>query len=115
MATINWTYEAEQWLQDIHAYIAIDSPIAAHQVVTSIYKKAQLLKDFPEIGYQYRTKPEGNIRILLYGHYRIAYLIKDQQQIDILGVFHGAMTIENYLKVGLSEWDSADDEAYDDL
>ena len=51
MATINWTYEAEQWLQDIHAYIAIDSAKTANQVVAGIYKKAQLLKDFPEMGY----------------------------------------------------------------
>ena len=82
----------------IHTYSANDSPKAAKQVIAGIYKKAQLLKDFPEIGYQYRTEPEGDIRILLYGHYRIAYLIRSQQQIDILGVFHGAMAIENHLK-----------------
>jgi len=35
---------------------------------------------------------------LLYGHYRIAYLIKDKNNIDILGVFHGALAIERYLK-----------------
>jgi len=64
-----------------------------------VFIKTQLLKDFPEIGYQYRTEPEGEIRILLYGHYRIAYLIRSQQQIDILGVFHGAMAIENHLKL----------------
>lgn len=85
-------------MQDIHANIAIDSTKTANQVVVAgIYKKAQLLNDFPEIGYRYRTEPEGNIRILLYGHYRIAYLIKDEQQIDILGVFHEAMAIEIHL------------------
>ena len=76
MAILNWTYEAERWLREIHTYIAIDSPKSANQVIAGIYKKAQLLKDFPEIGYQYRTEPEGDIRILLYGHYRIAYLIR---------------------------------------
>ena len=98
MATLNWTHEAEKWLKDIHAYIALDSPNTANQVITAIYRKAQILKDFPEIGYLYRTEPEGDIRILLYGHYRIAYLIKDRQQIDILGVFHGALEIENYIR-----------------
>jgi plasmid stabilization system protein ParE len=98
MAILNWTYEAERCLREIHTYIAIDSPKSANQVIAGIYKKAQLLKDFPEIGYQYRTEPEGDIRILLYGHHRIAYLIRSQQQIDILGVFHGAMAIENHLK-----------------
>jgi plasmid stabilization system protein ParE len=98
MATVNWTYEAERWLKDIHNYIAQDKPKTANQVVTAIYRKAQILKDFPEIGYHYRTEPEGDIRILLYGHYRIAYLLKDRQQIDILGVFHGALEIEKYIR-----------------
>jgi len=34
---------------------------------------------------------------LLFGHYRIAYLIKNEETIDILGVFHGALNLENYL------------------
>ena len=98
MATISWTYEAERWLKQIYDYIAQDSLNTANQVVAGIYRKTQSLEKFPEIGYQYRSEPEGEIRILLYGHYRIAYLIKSQQQIDILGVFHGAMEIESYLK-----------------
>ena len=61
-----------------------------------IYDKAQLLRNFPELGHTYRTEPEGNIRILLYGHYRIAYLIRNDEYIDILGVFHGAMDIDRY-------------------
>ena len=40
-----------------------------------------------------------DIRILLYGHYRIAYFIKDGGDIDILGVFHGSLDIERYLKI----------------
>jgi hypothetical protein len=30
---------------------------------------------------------------LLYGHYRIAYLVKDDGNIDVLGVVHGALDI----------------------
>ncbi len=33
----------------------------------------------------------------LYGHYRVVYLIKEDQMIDILGVFHGALDIDRYL------------------
>ncbi|MHB2155176.1 type II toxin-antitoxin system RelE/ParE family toxin [Calditrichota bacterium GD2] len=58
-----------------------------------------MLKDFPEIGYMHRSEPEGDIRILLYGHYRIAYLVRENEVIDILGVFHGAMDIDRYLKI----------------
>jgi plasmid stabilization system protein ParE len=97
MAAINWTAEAEQWLQDIFAYIATDKPEAARRVVEGIYEKAQVLKWFPEIGHRYDRYPDLNIRILLYGHYRIAYLIKPDENIDILGVFHGALEIDRYL------------------
>lgn len=37
-----------------------------------------------------------HVRILLYGHYRIAYVIKDDGNIDILGVFHGSLDISKY-------------------
>jgi len=53
MADINWTSEAGQWLKNIYDYIAQDNPTAAVRVVEGIYKKAQLLRDFPEIGYRY--------------------------------------------------------------
>ena len=52
MAKINWTFEAELWLKDIHDFIAKDNPNAATRVVSGIYKKAQVLKKFPEIGYK---------------------------------------------------------------
>jgi len=32
-------------------------------------QNAQLLRNFPEIGYLYRKETDGDIRILLYGHY----------------------------------------------
>jgi toxin ParE1/3/4 len=37
-----------------------------------------------------------HVRILLYGHYRIAYLIKDDGNVDVLGVFHGSLDITRY-------------------
>jgi toxin ParE1/3/4 len=54
MAEINWTAEAERWMRDIYGYIAEDKPDAAENVVSGIYVKAQLLRDFPELGYMYR-------------------------------------------------------------
>lgn len=97
MAEIRWTEEAHRWLRDIFNYIATDNPDAAQKVVIGIYEKAQLLRQFPEIGYKYQSETDGQIRILLYGHYRIAYLIKAGNQVDVLGVFHGALDIDKYL------------------
>jgi plasmid stabilization system protein ParE len=71
MAEIRWTEEAAIWLEDIHKYTAKDNPQATARVVEGIYEKAQILFEFPEIGYHYRKVPEGDIRVLLYGHYRM--------------------------------------------
>jgi toxin ParE1/3/4 len=98
MAEIRWTSEAEIWLEDIYDYIAHDNPSAAAKVVEGIYEKAQTLRQFPDIGYRYRSEKEGEIRILLYGHYRIAYLRREKEDVvDILGIFHGALDIDRYL------------------
>ena len=97
MAEINWTVEAEYWLKDIFDFIAESNPSAAGRIVTGIYEKVQVLRKFPEMGYRYDKAPERNIRILLYGHYRIAYLIKKNGNIDILGIFHGALDSNRYL------------------
>lgn len=97
MAEVRWTEESHRWLRDIYEYIAADNPGAAQKVASGIYEKAQLLRQFPEIGQKYRSEEEGEIRVLLYGHYRIAYLIRSESVIDILGVFHGALNIDRYL------------------
>ncbi|MDO8726921.1 MAG: type II toxin-antitoxin system RelE/ParE family toxin [Candidatus Methanoperedens sp.] len=80
MVELNWTLESERWLRDIFNYISIDNPQAASATIESIYEMAQILKTFPESGY------------------RIAYLIKPDRNIDILGVFHGSLDMDRYLK-----------------
>ena len=97
MAAINWTVEAERWLREIHDYIAKDNPRAAQRTIDAIYKKAQLLRKFPRLGYRYESIADREVRVILYGHYRIAYLIKADEAVDILGVFHAAMEIDRYL------------------
>ena len=83
--------------RDIHDYIAQDNPVAAMRMVESIHDKAMLLSKFPELGCRYEGLPDRDIRILLYGHYRIAYVINRNKTIDIVGVFHAALDIERYL------------------
>ena len=97
MAEINWTRESEIWLKDIYDYIAADDAVAAARTIASIYEKAQLLRNHPKLGHRYEAEEFREIRILLYEHYRITYLIKPDGSIDILGVFHGALDIDRYL------------------
>ena len=96
MVEINWTHESEVWLRDIYNYIAADDPEAAARTVSNVYAKAQLLRDHPRMGYRYQPEQSRDVRILLYQHYRIAYFIKPDGNIDILGVFHGALDIDRY-------------------
>ena len=97
MVEINWTREAELWLRDIYNYIALDNSDAAERTVVGIFQKVQLLTKHPRLGHRYEPEKLRETRILIYGHYRIAYLVKSDNRIDILGVFHGALNIERYL------------------
>jgi toxin ParE1/3/4 len=97
LAKIEWTLEAAIWLEDIFKYIAEDNPEAAGRVVEGIYYKVQVLSEFPEIGYLYRKEHDSDIRVLLYGHYRIAYLYQNPDSIKILGIFHSSLDVTRYL------------------
>ena len=94
MAKLVWTEEAVRWLENIFEYIAQDNPQAAAETVQGIYDRAQALMDFPEMGQRYQGS-KRSVRILLYGHYRIAYVVKPES-IEVLGVFHGALDIGRY-------------------
>ncbi len=95
MAKVAWTEEASRWLESIFEYIAEENPLAARQVVLGIHERVKVLEATPEIGHRYLASAR-NVRILLYGHYRIAYLVKSDGDVDILGVFHGALDISRY-------------------
>ena len=97
MAEIRWTKEAVQWLKEIYDYIAEENFDAAQKIIQNIYLKVEILKRFPEVGYRYHRYPEFHIRVILYGHYRIVYLIHPDQSIDILGVFHSSLDMDKYL------------------
>ena len=95
MAKITWTNEAQRWLEDIFEYIATDNPAAAEGTIQGIYERTQVLAQYPEMGHRY-LHSSRNVRIILYGHFRIAYLVKDDGDVEILGVFHGSLDIAKY-------------------
>ncbi|MFZ2658648.1 MAG: type II toxin-antitoxin system RelE/ParE family toxin [Victivallales bacterium] len=100
MVKVIWTEESRYWLNYIFHYIASDNPAAAINTVNGIYEKVQILQNLPETGYKYQHSSNSHIRIILHGHYRIAYLYREKDgEIDVLGVFHGKMEIRNYLRL----------------
>ncbi|MBI1325597.1 type II toxin-antitoxin system RelE/ParE family toxin [bacterium] len=98
MATLKWTLEAIERLKEIHEYIARDSPSAADSVIDGIFERTQLLRTHPRIGQRYEAVVDREVREILFGSFRIPYLVVDDANIEILGVFHGAMEIERYLE-----------------
>jgi toxin ParE1/3/4 len=95
-AEIVWTDESRCWLREIWEYIAKDNPRAADKTVNGIYEKAQMLAKHPEAGFTYPLPGRDDVRVLLYGHYRIAYVITGRNTVYILGVFHAALNIDRY-------------------
>ena len=98
MVSVNWTREALERLKEIHEYIRQNKPSAAISVVEGIRQKVTLLETHPRLGQRYELITDREVREIIYGHYRIPYLIIDESRIDVVGVFHGAMEIERYLK-----------------
>jgi len=97
MAEITWTAEAERWLKEIQDYIAQENPAAADAVLEAIHSRVAMLRQFPQLGQRHTTRSGLHIRVLVYGHYRIAYKTRRGGDVAILGVFHGAVDIDRYL------------------
>ena len=90
---LKWTTEAEGWLEEIYHYIAADDPSAAESLVEELIHQGVLLLEHPRAGRLHAMTQGGEIRILLYRHYRIAYLLGISGDINVLGVFHGALDL----------------------
>ena len=89
MAQVRWSLTAGNDLQDIEDFIARDSILHAITFVDRIVASAETLLKNHNIG---RIVPEFNrhdLREVIFGNYRIVYLLKDGD-IFILRVVHGA-------------------------
>ncbi|MCL2117606.1 MAG: type II toxin-antitoxin system RelE/ParE family toxin [Planctomycetaceae bacterium] len=84
---IVWTAEAKCMLLKIFDGLANDSTTVATSVAHSIYRKVQRLQESPQIGWCYPHTAKRDVRIMLFGHYRIAYEIHGSGYIVILGAY----------------------------
>lgn len=92
MGRVGWSAEALRWLREIRSYIALDNPAAARRTVAGILERVEMLGTFPEAGQRYERVAEREVRILLYGHYRIAYLVTHDRHVLLIGIFHGVLS-----------------------
>ena len=102
MGKVIWTDPALDDLHDIIEHISEDSPVYAERFGLQVVESPRRLEQFPYCG---RTVPEfkdENIRELIYGSYRIIYLIRNDD-CYITAVIHGSRDILRHLKPG--DWD----------
>jgi len=87
MDDIVWTEDALQDLDDIAAYIALDNPKAAENIVRRIGEVVASLSFFPRIG---RAGRIADTRELVIDDtpYIAVYRLRDR--IEVLSIYHGA-------------------------
>lgn len=93
---IIWTEKAEEQLNQIFNYIALDSTLYAYRTANKIIESAELIAENPRIG---RTVPEfdkDDLREILFKNYRIIYQLK-KNEIHIVSVIHGARLLPKEL------------------
>lgn len=102
MGKVVWTEPALTDLHDIIHHIAEDSPAYAERFGLRVVEAPRRLVEFARSGRVVPEFQDQNIRELIYGTYRIIYLIR-QDVCYITAVVHGSRDILRHLKPG--EWD----------
>ena len=89
MAEVNWSAAAKRDLQTIHDRAALGSEFYARRFVEKLLQRTLILSDFPASGSMVPEFGTKDIRQLLFGDYRIIYLV-EPIQVTIVRVFHAA-------------------------
>lgn len=75
MAQVIWSKLAIKDVENIHTFIAKDSPFYAQQTVERFFARVKSLSKFPELGRQVPEYMRKDIRELIEGNYRIFYKV----------------------------------------
>ena len=94
MASITWTENALTDIDNIAAFISMDSEFYAKQFVKKLIESTLKLESFPEIGKPVPELPQSKYREILFKKYRIIYRI-DSEKVYIITVHHSARWLEN--------------------
>ena len=95
MAEIRFTIDALEDIDEIHAYISLDSTRYADRQVQRFYAEIDRLQRFPNLGRVVPDLQDHKIRELIVGDYRIMYRILKEDMVEILIVMHGAREFPN--------------------
>ena len=86
---IKWIDSAKNDLREINTYITSQSPKFAKIQIQRIFEQVDKLKQFPFIGLVLPEHNDENIRYILFGAYRIIYLLIENE-VHIIRVWHNA-------------------------
>lgn len=86
---VKWTENAISHLNNIHEYIALDSPFYAKRTVDKITRRSEQIATFPLSGRKVPEYDADDIREVIEYPYRIIYRIKPEV-IDVIAVIHSA-------------------------
>ena len=102
MAKVFWTKPALTDLLEIIDHIAKDSPAYAERFGIRVVESPRRLEQFPLSGRIVPEFSDENIRELIYGSYRIIYLLQ-KNNCYITAIVHASRDILRHLEPG--EWD----------
>ena len=77
MAQVVWSESALQDLDQVADYISLDNPEAANKLVKEVFKRVDLLEQFPEMCPVPHDLPHSRYRHLIVGPLRIFHRIND--------------------------------------
>lgn len=95
---LEWSEEALEDIESIATYIEKDSPAYASSVVSKFFEKAEILKEFTELGREVPEINDVNIREIFVYSYRLIYKI-DSNRVLFIAVVHGKRLLENHKKI----------------
>lgn len=89
MVEVRWTLGSRDDLRSIWTYVAQDSKARADRLIGNLRSHPERLRTHPLSGKPVPEVGRASIRELLYGSYRIIYLVVNATTVDILAVHHG--------------------------
>ncbi|HEX7847049.1 MAG TPA: type II toxin-antitoxin system RelE/ParE family toxin [Chitinophagaceae bacterium] len=95
MAQLIWAPSALKDIDLIAKYISKDSVLAAENIVTLFFEKAEILTSHPGFG---KPVPEINdlkFREILVSRYRIIYEFESEKIVNIISIHHQSRLLKN--------------------
>jgi toxin ParE1/3/4 len=87
---VRFTLEALGHIAAVHAYIVERNPVSAARVVERILAAAERLGDFPHLGHAGIARDTYEWPVTGLPYILVHEVREDQEEVEILDVFHGA-------------------------